>query len=166
MVGCACSAWCAAMLVGCGGGEADVEEADIGTVVTAAQEPAVQDAEVEEEDGEIAWVTAESGLMYRDLVVGEGAVLGPRDSARVELTVRVSGEDRAFVDREVVVRLNDRNLAAGIREGIIGTKEGTTRELRIPAELAYADVGRMPDVPPDSMLEATVVVIEKVFEDS
>ena len=126
--------------------------------------PAIETAEpVAPKDPPLdAWRTLASGLVVREAAVGEGPTTGPTDTVEVALTLRVDGRDEAFLDRTLSFALDDPNLIRGLREGLSGVAVGTTRDLRIPPELAYREIGREPHVPPDATLLATATIVRIV----
>jgi FKBP-type peptidyl-prolyl cis-trans isomerase FkpA len=94
-------------------------------------------------------VTTASGLQYRDLVVGSGAVATAGQSVTVEYVgSRQNGEvfDTSRVDKgpdrpatPLSFTLGVGSVIAGWDEGVAGMQVGGSRTLIIPAELAYGD---------------------------
>jgi FKBP-type peptidyl-prolyl cis-trans isomerase len=105
------------------------------------------------DEGEVAGVTTEltgeqsapGGLQIIDSVVGEGAVVEAGD----QVTVNYVGalEDGTIFDASAnhggpaTFPIGVGQVIAGWDQGVIGMREGGTRILVIPSELAYGDVG-------------------------
>ena len=88
-------------------------------------------------------ITTASGLQYRDLVVGSGAVaaagqtvtvdyVGSRQNGEVFDSSRERGSPFTFT-------LGVGQVIAGWDEGVAGMQIGGRRQLIIPADLAYGD---------------------------
>lgn len=95
----------------------------------------------------------QSGLYYYDAVVGDGAQPTDQSTVEVHFTLwlpdatlvtdtRESGEAATF-------DLGLENLILGFEEGVLGMKEGGTRILVLPPELAYGETGNE-EIPPHS----------------
>jgi len=95
-------------------------------------------------------ITTASGLQYRDLVVGSGAVATAGQSVTVEYVgSRQNGEvfDTSRVERDPLrpvtppfsFTLGVGDVIAGWDEGVAGMRVGGRRQLIIPADLAYGD---------------------------
>jgi FKBP-type peptidyl-prolyl cis-trans isomerase FkpA len=101
-------------------------------------------------------VTTESGLIYEDVVVGEG----DEATAGKYVTVHYTGwlmdgtkfdssKDR---DDPFDFPLGGRHVIAGWDEGVQGMKVGGTRKLTIPPNLGYGARGAGGVIPPNAML--------------
>ena len=55
-------------------------------------------------------------------------------------------------DRPLVVQIGMKEVIPGFEQGIIGTKKGTKRKIKIPAELAYGEKGGGDVIPPNTDL--------------
>ena len=96
-----------------------------------------------------ALITTASGLQYRDLVVGSGAVAVAGQSVTVEYVgSRQNGEvfDTSRVERDPLrpvtpfsFTLGVGQVIAGWDEGVAGMRVGGRRQLIIPSNLAYGD---------------------------
>lgn len=101
----------------------------------------------------------ESGLYYRDIVIGGGALVP--DDTGTSVTVRYTGWLRNGVQFDtgtlgpVVIGLN--NLVVGFDEGIRGMRVGGRRQLIIPPALGYGSQGSGSSIPPNAIL---VFVVE------
>ncbi len=109
--------------------------------------------------------TTESGLVYEELVVGEGTLAtGPGQTAIVHYTGWL--EDGTEFDSSV--KRNDPfsfPLGAGMvikgwDEGVVGMKEGGKRKLTIPSELGYGAAGAGGVIPGDATLIFEVELLE------
>jgi peptidylprolyl isomerase len=104
-----------------------------------------------------------SGLLVRDLAVGDGT-LAARGS---RVTVRYTGwlaDGTAFDSSEggggpVTFRLGAGTAIRGWEDGLVGVREGGRRQLVVPPRLAYGARGLPGKVPPNATL---VFVVELV----
>lgn len=123
------------------------------------RQPAAQ-TEVDPAD----YLTTDSGLQYYDIVVGEG------DTPQVGQTVVVhySGwlEDGTKFDSSVdrgqpfEFVLGTGGVIAGWDEGVATMQVGGKRQLRVPASLAYGEVGAGGVIPPNATLIFDVELLE------
>ena len=106
----------------------------------------------------------ESGVLYRDVVVGTGAEAKYNTRVRVHYTgwlpngkqfdsSRGGGEPFQFV-------IGAREVIRGWDEGVPGMKVGGRRTLVLPAVLGYGRDGAPPDIPPNSVLVFDVELID------
>lgn len=107
------------------------------------------------------WRTQANGLKIWDVTEGTGAVVEPGDTITIHYrgwlldgTVFDSSETRG---QPSTFPLN--NLIEGWKQGIPGMKEGGTRRLFIPSELAYGSQGTG-TIPPDSDLVFEIQLID------
>lgn len=121
---------------------------------------APQIAEVDEAD----YTETESGLRYVDLVEGDG----PTPAAGQTVEVNYTGwlEDGTKFDssfdagRTFTFVLGAGQVIAGWDEGVATMKVGSTRQLMIPAELAYGDAGAGGLIPPGATLIFQVELLD------
>lgn len=108
--------------------------------------------------------TTDSGLMYEDLTVGDGAeaMTGSR------VTVHYTGylQDGTVFDSSLdrgdpfTFALGTGNVIPGWDEGVTGMKVGGQRRLVIPADLAYGESGAGGVIPPNATLTFDVELLE------
>lgn len=99
-------------------------------------------------------VTTETGLQYR--VLSEGKGVSPKADSTVDVHYRGTLVDGTEFDssysREEPATFPVGNVIPGWTEALQLMKEGAKWEIVIPAELAYADQGAPPVIPPSSAL--------------
>ncbi|MGH7669181.1 MAG: FKBP-type peptidyl-prolyl cis-trans isomerase [Gemmatimonadaceae bacterium] len=97
------------------------------------------------------------GLYYRDLNIGNGAVLA-HDTT---VTVTYSGylADGTLFDSESQVQFATANLVTGFREGLIGMHVNGRRQLVIPSDLGYGKAGSPPTIPRQATLVFDVSLV-------
>lgn len=109
-------------------------------------------------------ITTDSGLQYRDLVVGTGAEASVGATAVVHYTGWLmdgtkfdssldSGNPFSF-------SIGAGDVIKGWDEGVASMKVGSKRELTIPADLAYGDRGAGGRIPPGATLIFEVELLE------
>ena len=109
-------------------------------------------------------ITTDSGLQYRDLVVGTGE--GARDG--LTAVVHYTGwllDDTKFdssLDRGAPFSfpIGQGRVIRGWDEGVASMKVGGKRELTIPPDLAYGDRGAGGVIPPGATLIFEVELLE------
>lgn len=108
-------------------------------------------------------VTTDSGLVYEDLVVGQGDEAQAGDTVSVHYTgwLEDGTQFDSSVDRGTPFEFN---LGAGAviqgwDEGVAGMRQGGKRRLVIPPELAYGEPGRGP-IPPNATLIFEIELLE------
>lgn len=110
------------------------------------------------------YTETESGLKYVDLVVGSGATPAPGDTVEVNYTGWL--EDGTKFDssldagRTFTFVLGAGQVIAGWDEGVATMRVGTTRQLMIPAELAYGEAGAGGLIPPGATLIFQVELLD------
>lgn len=133
------------------------------TAVTTAPEPMNTDI-----------VTTASGLQYRDLTVGSGALASAgktvktlyRGVYRANVGTKVAGEkfdssaDHGNVPFSFSLRTGGGAIVGWI-EGVQGMRVGGVRQLIVPAALAYGSAGQG-DIPPNADLVFNVTLTEVV----
>ena len=109
-------------------------------------------------------VTIEEGLVYEDLVCGEGLEAGRGDRLTVEYTASLADgtpiESSSDLGEPVSFRLGSGMVIQGWDDGLPGMREDGTRRLTVPPELAYWDSGLPPDIPPDATLVFEIELLE------
>lgn len=104
-----------------------------------------------------------SGLVYEDLIVGNGKMADP--GLQVSVDYRGTLADGTPVDnsydrgRPYTFTLGAGQVVAGWDEGIKGMRVGGKRKLTIPPDMGYGAEGRPPVVPPNSVLLFEVVLV-------
>lgn len=109
-------------------------------------------------------VTEPSGLAYADIEEGAGDPPRISDTVRVHYTGRLTdgtvfdssvqrGQPAAFALNKVI---------PGWTEGVSSMKPGGKRRLVIPPELAYGEKGSPPTIPPNSVLDFDVELLEVI----
>lgn len=125
------------------------------------------DGDDDEPDEPGEFISRESGLQYRDIVVGQGAIVQPDSTLRVLYEGRLDDENGEVFDSssdpENPAQFSLTGLIDGWQEGIgeIEMREGGTRQLIIPPDLAYGEAGQG-DIPPNATLWFEIDVIEVV----
>lgn len=102
-----------------------------------------------------------SGLYYRELTVGDGAVVPTGGLVSVYYQGYLANgtrfDYRLSPSATFDVRLGSAGLIQGWSEGIVGMKVNGTRQLIIPPELAYGVYGSSSGViPPNAVLVFTI----------
>ncbi len=126
-----------------------------------------ESAEETEKPKEPEWVTTDSGLKMRDLVVGTGAEAKTGDQVEVHYTGWFwnDGEKGDIFDSShkrnttFAFPLGQGKVIKGWDEGVVDMKEGGKRELLIPSDLAYGDRGHPAGIPPKATLFFEVELI-------
>jgi FKBP-type peptidyl-prolyl cis-trans isomerase FkpA len=112
----------------------------------------------------MASVTTKSGLIYEELVKGEGTTARSGDSVVVHYTGWLT-DGRKFdssLDRNEPFSfvLGRGNVIAGWDEGVEGMQVGGRRTLTIPPDLGYGPYGAGGVIPPNATLVFEVELIE------
>ena len=104
------------------------------------------------------WVTLPTGLQYCDVITGYGDVAKAGDILRVQYTGSLSDGTIFFRSQnELTVQLGERELIAGLEEGLRGMQQGGRRKLTIPPKLGYGSIERS-TIPPNSTLHYDVTL--------
>lgn len=109
-------------------------------------------------------ITTDSGLVYEDTVVGDGAAAQAGRTVVVHYTGWLtdgtkfdSSKDR---DDPFSFPLGRGRVIAGWDEGVEGMKIGGTRKLTIPAKLGYGERGAGGVIPPNATLVFEVELLD------
>jgi FKBP-type peptidyl-prolyl cis-trans isomerase len=134
----------AALLVGCGEGEA-------------------QDKDKKKDEAKV--VTTESGLKYQDLKVGGGDEAKKGATVQVHYTGWLAKDGKKFDsshDRKepFEFKLGAGDVIKGWDEGVAGMKVGGKRKLMIPSKLGYGARGAGGVIPPDADLVFEVELLK------
>jgi FKBP-type peptidyl-prolyl cis-trans isomerase FkpA len=134
----------AALLVGCGEGEA-------------------QDKDKKKDEAKV--VTTESGLKYQDLKVGSGDEAKKGATVQVHYTGWLAKDGKKFDsshDRKepFEFKLGAGDVIKGWDEGVAGMKVGGKRKLMIPSKLGYGARGAGGVIPPDADLVFEVELLK------
>lgn len=111
-----------------------------------------------------AAVTTKSGLVYEDLVAGEGPAAQAGDTVNVSYTGYLT--DGTVFDSNVdsgqpfEFQLGSGYVIPGWDEGLIGMQVGGSRLLVIPPSLAYGATGSGGVIPPNATLTFSVILNE------
>ena len=107
-------------------------------------------------------VTTDSGLVIKDVECGEGPEAASGDTVSVHYTGTLENGDE-FDSSEggepFTVQIGSRPVIEGWEEGLVGMREGGTRELTIPPDLAYGPDGSPPVIPPNATLTFEIRLI-------
>ncbi len=115
------------------------------------------------------WIKTESGLKYRDIIVGEGVVA--TDRMKVECHYTLWNSDSTGTAGKKIQSSKDggrtfhcqigTGLIKGWSEGMMGMKEGGTRQLLIPPDIGYGKRGNPPVIPANATLLFEIEFIKK-----
>lgn len=143
-------------VLACGGPEADVESPVV--------DPMTIEYSPELEVQLDAMTRTESGLLYRDIVAGDGAVAEPGRRVAVHYTGWLPDGRQFDSSRDhgqlFVFDLGAGQVIQGWDEGVAGMRVGGRRQLVIPSDLAYGERGAGGVIPPN----ATLVFDVELFE--
>ena len=105
---------------------------------------------------EVEYITTDSGLKYRDIVVGHGKTATTGDTVNVHYVGKL--EDGTQFDSSVdrgqpfTFSIGRGMVIQGWDEGVTSMKERGLRELVIPPNLGYGDAGAGDIIPPGATL--------------
>lgn len=108
-------------------------------------------------------VTLPSGLMYYDLVEGQGdQPQGPSTRVRVHYSGWLNDGTKfdSSIDRGQPATFALNQVIRGWTEGVASMRVGGRRKLVIPFDLAYGPQGRAPTIPPKALLVFDIELLE------
>jgi peptidylprolyl isomerase len=145
----------------------------------AAAEPTPPAAALNKPPAGAKVVSAPSGLQYVDIVAGTGAAPMPGDLCIVHYTAwlddgreidtsKKARPDRKDPSKEKILpfgfKLGSGQVIRGWDEGVATMREGGTRLLFIPPQLAYGSKGAGNVIPPDARLTFRVELLKVKHE--
>ncbi|MCG3126251.1 MAG: hypothetical protein CHACPFDD_01082 [Phycisphaerae bacterium] len=107
--------------------------------------------------------SAESGLKYRDLVVGTGAEARPMRTVATHYTgwlIDGTKFDSSLGGEPIRFTLGGGEVIRGWDEGVTGMKVGGKRKLVIPSHLGYGSRGAPPAIPPNAKLVLEIELVD------
>ena len=148
------------------GGDSTKTETPADTSAKMEKAEKVEKTEKVEKAEKMEFVTTESGLKYTDLVVGDGkeAVNGMQVESHYTLWLADENNEKGNklqsskdAGKTFPFQVGDSRLIKGWNEGMLGMKEGGTRMLIIPPDLAYGDT------PPQGIPKNQTLIFELEF---
>ena len=126
---------------------------------------AVEDAEILEfTDLDAPTITTDSGLQYRDEIIGQGRVAQAGDVVVVHYVGWLLDGTKfdSSIDRNTPFEFNlgAGRVISGWDEGVAGMRVGGIRILTIPPDLGYGDRGAGSSIPPGATLIFQVELLE------
>lgn len=111
--------------------------------------------------GEI--ITKDSGLMIHDVRAGDGPMVEPDSTVKVNYVGTILDGTLVF-DTYAAMRPDTFTLpnapVKGMAEGLIGAREGGKRKLILPPDLAYGEGGYPGFVPPNATVVFDIEILE------
>jgi FKBP-type peptidyl-prolyl cis-trans isomerase FkpA len=106
-------------------------------------------------------VTTASGLVYEDLLVGDGATAKAGDAVTVNYTGWLADGTKfdSSIDRGQPSDFTLGQVIQGWNEGVVGMRVNGTRLLVIPPSLAYGSTGSGSIIPPNATLTFEVQLV-------
>lgn len=109
-------------------------------------------------------VETDTGLRYEEIECGDGTEAARGDLVTVHYTGTLENGKKfdSSLDRNepFEFRIGSGDVIAGWEEGVVGMREGGTRELTIPPDLGYGKSGFPPVIPPNSTLIFEIELLE------
>lgn len=164
----------AALVAGCGYPDPSVNSGPAATVSETTPTPQAGGDDFHEGDGRPT-VKFPDGLRYIDLKVGDGQIVPPGATVRVQYTGWLSDGKMFDTSRQagrdtlcaILVNTQSTNgdctpVIPGWNEGVPGMKVGGKRKLIIPPALAYGDQGAPPTIPANATLTFSIELVSIV----
>jgi hypothetical protein len=109
------------------------------------------------------------GIKFKDIEIGNGQEAKEDNWVLVEAHFFLNkGEEininEGCSDRQIGINLKSRDIISGLRYGIVGMREGGTREIKIGPHLAYGEKGLGDKIPPNAVLKCKVRLL-KISQD-
>ena len=135
------------------------EQPKTDSTVKAVKETTMKDVSVPKPAVETPWSTNKSGLKWRDKIVGKGTEAKMNMPVNCHYSVWLADKDgkkgklvQSSKGSQSLHCTIGQNLIAGWSEGMVGMKEGGTRELIVPPAIGYGASGRGEMIPGNSTL--------------
>jgi hypothetical protein len=111
-----------------------------------------------------------SGIKFKDIETGSGQEVKGEDSVLAEVRYFLNkGEEinifQGNPDHQFVIHLKSRDFIPGLRYGIVGMREGGTRELKISPHLAFGEEGISNKIPSNAVIICNVKLLRIVPND-
>jgi FKBP-type peptidyl-prolyl cis-trans isomerase len=109
------------------------------------------------------------GIRIKSEIRGTGELAIKADRVVVAYTLALNGGDVVREEARACFGLDDRNVIAGLRNGIVGMRVGGCRVFSISPHLAYGSEGvsgSQPPIPPNAVLVCDVRLISAVHCES
>ena len=136
---------------------------------TTMKETSLKDVSVPKPAVEIPWTTNKSGLKWREKIVGKGTEAKMNMPVNCHYTVWLSDKDgkkakliQSSKDTQSLRCTIGQGLIVGWSEGMVGMKEGGTRELIVPPAIGYGASGRGEMIPGNSTLYFEIEFLNEV----
>ena len=136
---------------------------------TTVKENSIKDVSAPRPLAEVPWTTNKSGLKWRDKVVGHGTEAKMNMPVICHYTVWLTEKDgkkgnliQSSKDSKPYPCTLGKNLIAGWSEGMVGMKEGGTRELIVPPAIGYGAQGMGNMIPGNSTLYFEIEFLNEV----
>jgi len=139
------------------------------TTQKAVKDTTMKDAAAPKIIADSSWTTNKSGLKWREKVVGKGAEAKMEMKVNCHYTVWLA--DAAGKKGKLVQSSKDyqplqcqlgHQLIAGWSEGMVGMKEGGTRELIVPPAIGYGAQAKGEMIPANSTLYFEIEFLNEV----
>ena len=98
-------------------------------------------------------------VQYEDVVEGVGPVAVRGSEVHVRYSLQLHRGETIESDKHYTFRVGHRQVVAGLDYGVEGMRVGGTRRIRVGPHLAYRDAGVPGRIPPDALLEFTVLLL-------
>ena len=136
---------------------------------TTVKENSIKDVAVPKPAVETPWTTNKSGLKWREKAVGKGTEAKMNMPVNCHYTLWLTDKDgkkgklvQSSKDSRPYQCTIGQRLIAGWSEGMVGMKEGGTRELIIPPAIGYGAKGMGDMIPGNSTLYFEIEFLNEV----